>query len=542
MIRAWAAPIGYDFRVLGEAMEFLTDMAAKRAELTPGAVAFVDSETGRQFTFGEVNERAGRLGNLLLARGLVRGDRIAVLCLNHPDFFVLLFAVQKTGMLLVPLNWRQPAAELTPILEASGAKLIFHDAAFAGQASLLAQAAGAGLLELGATTEGGSALDRVLEEASPVEIGGDRIHADAPWYLLYTSGTTGLPKAVIQTPGTAYANMINYCQATGLSVAEKGVNFLPLFHTAGINLPTLPIFLNGGTSIVLRKFDADKVLQIIGAGQVTCFFGVPAVYQAMSLSERFGATDFTRVRSLGCGGAPLSGQLLQEFQNRGATICNGMGMTETGPTVFLMDKAHAREKIGSVGKPQMLSDVRLVDAGGGIVEGPGEGEVQIRGPNVTPGYMDDPEATAAAFTPDGWLKSGDVGRRDADGYYFIVDRIKDMYISGGENVYPAEVERALLGHPAILEVAVVGVADARWGEAGAAFLIARPGMKIDVDTLADWCRTRLAPYKIPKSFVVTADLPRTAAGKVRKTVLMDTYFKDGPITNGRISEKTPEDA
>jgi len=513
-------------------MDFLTDMAAKRAELTPDALAFVDQASGRRFTFGEINDRASRLGNLLLGRGLARGDRLAVLCLNHPDFFVALFAAQKTGILLVPLNWRQPAAELTPILETSGARLVFHDAANAETARQLAAATDAELLPIGASDTDDSALDGLLAAASPAAIGCGRIKANAPWYLLFTSGTTGLPKAVIQTAGMAYANMVNYCQATGLSVGEKGVNFLPLFHTAGINLPTLPIFLNGGSSTVLRKFDADTVLGLIDAGEVSCFFGVPAIYQALALSPALAKADFSCVRSLGCGGAPVPVHLLSDFQARGVTICNGMGMTETGPTVFLMDKANAARKIGSVGKPQILTDVRLVDGDGGMVEGPGEGEVQFRGPNITPGYMDNPEATLATFTVDGWLKSGDIGRRDEDGYYYIVDRIKDMYISGGENVYPAEVEKVLVGHPAILEAVVIGVPDEKWGEVGKAFLIPRPGADIDAGALPDWCRGHLAPYKIPKSFAVVDDLPRTAAGKVRKNILKD----------GHHLQKTKEDA
>ncbi|MFC6657838.1 AMP-binding protein [Roseibium salinum] len=319
-------------------------MAAKRAELTPEAVAFTDHDTGRSFTFCEVNSRASRLGNLLLDRGLGKGDRAAVLCLNHPDFFVLLFAAQKTGIQLVPLNWRQPVAELAPILEASGARVLFHDGDCAETAGDLVSDTGIRLLPLGATRDAGSALDALLRNASPAAIGCGRIRADAPWYLLFTSGTTGLPKAVIQTAGMAYANMINYSQATGLTVGEKGVNFLPLFHTAGINLPTLPIFLNGGSSTVLRKFDADRILDLIDAGEVTNFFGVPAIYQALALSPRIGKTDFSGVRSLGCGGAPVPRHLLNDFRKRGVTICNGMGMTETGPTVFLMDKAHAAEK------------------------------------------------------------------------------------------------------------------------------------------------------------------------------------------------------
>ncbi|MEM8703011.1 MAG: AMP-binding protein [Pseudomonadota bacterium] len=503
-------------------MEFLTDMAAKRAELTPDAIAFSDKDAARSYSFADMNERANRLGNLLLDRGLDKGDRFAVLCLNHPDFFVLLFAAQKTGILLVPLNWRQPIAELKPILAASDARLIFSDEAHGQTARVLADHGGMELLPMGAVADGGSALDRILDEVSPSSPGTGQIDASAPWYLLFTSGTTGLPKAVIQTAGMAYANMINYCQATGLSVGEKGVNFLPLFHTAGINLPTLPIFLNGGSSIILRKFDPDDVLDLIDAGQVTCFFGVPAIYQALALSEKIDHTDFSRVRSLGCGGAPVPKHLLADFRKRGVTICNGMGMTETGPTVFLMDTDHAASKIGSVGKPQILTDVRLAASDGSIVEGAGEGEVQFRGPNITPGYMDNSRATSETYTVDGWLKSGDIARRDKDGYYYIVDRIKDMYISGGENVYPAEVEKVLDGHPAILEAVVIGVPDGKWGEVGAAFLVPRPGETLDVDGLAEWCRAQLAPYKIPKSFTVTDDLPRTAAGKVRKNVLKES--------------------
>ncbi|MET1412513.1 AMP-binding protein [Roseibium sp. HPY-6] len=504
-------------------MEFLTDMAAKRAELTPDRLAFTDHESGLAYTFCEVNSRASRLGNLLLGHGLKRGDRIAVLCHNHPDFFVLLFAAQKTGILLIPLNWRQPVAELKPILEESAARLLFADKENAAIATELVRESGVDVLPICAAANAQSALDPLLVQSSSAAIGCGRIKTNAPWYLLYTSGTTGLPKAVIQTAGMAYANMTNYCQATGLSVGEKGVNFLPLFHTAGINLPTLPIFLNGGSSVVLRKFEPDLVLDLINAGKVTTFFGVPAIYQALALSAKIRKTDFSSVRSLGCGGAPVPKHLLIDFRKRGVTICNGMGMTETGPTVFLMDGDNADRKIGSVGKAQMLTDVRLVDADGEVVEGPGEGEVQFRGPNITPGYMDNPEATQRAFTEDGWLKSGDVARRDEDGYYFIVDRIKDMYISGGENVYPAEVEKVLVSHPAILEAVVIGVPDEKWGEVGAGYLILRPGAKLDTADLPAWCRRHLAPYKIPKSFEVVEDLPRTAAGKVRKNVLKDSF-------------------
>ncbi|MBD1548593.1 AMP-binding protein [Roseibium aggregatum] len=505
-------------------MEWLTDMAAKRAELSPQKIAFVDHDTGTEFTFSDVNDRANRTANALLSLGLQRGDRIAVLCLNRADFFVLLFAAQKTGVILVPLNWRQPPAELEPILALSRAKLIIHDKEFRETAQNLANTLKLPHYAFGSKEADG--LETLITAAPSDPVGDGRIAASAPWYLLFTSGTTGMPKAVIQTAGMAWANMINYSQATGLSGADRCVNYLPLFHTAGINLPTLPLFLMGGLSYILAKFDADAVVDYLAKGEITSFFAVPAIYQALALHPRINDVDFAKLNSFGCGGAPVPAHLLTDFMERGATICNGMGMTETGPTVFLMDPESAADKIGSVGKAQILSEVRLEDVNGNIVQGAGEGELQLRGPGITPGYMDNPEATEAAFTRDGWLKSGDVARRDEDGYYYIVDRIKDMYISGGENVYPAEVEKVLTTHPAILEAVVIGVEDEKWGEVGAAFLVERPGTTIDTASLSAWCRERLAPYKIPKSFQVANDLPRTAAGKVRKNILKETLSKE----------------
>ena len=345
---------------------------------------------------------------------------------------------------------------------------------------------------------------------------------DRIWYLLYTSGTTGRPKAVIQTVGMALANYVNVQQATGLGGVDRTVNFLPLFHTAGINLHTLPLFLAGGTSTVLSKFEVDPLLDLIGAGRVTILFGVPAIYQAISLSPRFTGADLTRVRHWGCGGAPLPESLIRAFLAKDVRVCNGMGMTETGPTVFLMDPEHAVDKIGSVGKPQLLSQVRLVDANGRDVGEGEQGELLFRGPNITPGYFNNPEATAAAIDRDGWLHSGDVGRRDADGYYYVVDRIKDMYISGGENVYPAEVEAALTNHAAVLEAAVIGVPDERWGEVGHAVIRLRPGASCDAEEIRTFARTRLAAYKVPRHVTVVEDYPRTAAGKVQKHILRRT--------------------
>ncbi|EAR50096.1 putative acid-CoA ligase [Oceanicola granulosus HTCC2516] len=482
----------------------IPDMAASRAALSPGALAF---RCRRDWTFAEVDAAASGIAAGLTASGLAEGDRLAILCHNAAEFFLTLFACQKTGIILCPLNWRQPAPELLDTLAPVAPRALLHDAAHAGLAAEIARAASLERHDFARLMEWAA-----LPGPAPVPVPAGR-----PWYLLFTSGTTGRPKAVIQTARMAWANALNAMQATGLGAADRSVNYLPLFHTAGINLFTLPIFLAGGSSTILPKFDAAALLALCRAGEVSQFFGVPAIYRAFSLDEGVGEVDWSAIRC-GCGGAPLPEPLIRLFAGLGARVLNGYGMTETGPMGTLMDPASAETKIGSVGKAQMLSELRL----DGVAPGAeGTGEIQWRGPSITPGYYGDRAATEAAFTADGWLRTGDIGRRDADGDLYLIDRLKDMFISGGENVYPAEVERVLHDHPAILEAAVVGVPDDRWGETGAACLLLRPGATLEAAALRDWCRARLAAYKVPARIEVMDDFPRTAAGKVRKADLRE---------------------
>ncbi|MEW2912655.1 AMP-binding protein [Leisingera sp. JC11] len=494
--------------------DVVPDMAAKRAELTPGALAFHDISTGCDWSFARINDAANAVAAGFQAQGLKEGDRAAIICQNRVEFFIALFACQKTGIILCPLNWRQPAPELVETLQPVGISLLLTDAEFQATALETAAGVGAPVLKIeedlaGWIKDGGPPL------TAPVP-------AERPWYLLFTSGTTGLPKSVIQTARMAWANTVNIGQAIDIASTDRAVCFLPLFHTAGINLYTLPVFLSGGSSAILPKFEAEAVHRLLASGRINQFFAVPAVYQALSLMPGIGELDWQSIRC-GCGGAPLPEPLIRFFAGKGAKVLNGMGMTETGPTVFLMDPAHADEKIGSVGRPQSLVNVRLAGVADSVE---GAGELQLRGPGVTPGYFGNPEATAKTFTLDGWLATGDVARRDKDGYYYIVDRIKDMFISGGENVYPAEVERVLNTHPSILEAAVVGVPDAKWGEAGAAFVMLRPGQTVEPETLRLWCRDRLAGYKVPAHVQVVEDFPRTAAGKVCKPKLREEFNND----------------
>lgn len=486
-------------------MTLTTDFSAQRAALTPDNIAFVDDETGETVSFAQLNDQASRLAAALRGSGLAKGARLAILCQNCTGFFVALFAAQKAGVILAPLNWRQPVAELSEVVASVAPDMILHDPEHAESAAALATTHTMTTLDL-------SDLDGFCGDTAPMPA--TDVDEAAPWYLLFTSGTTGTPKAVIQTARMALANAMNVAQATGLGPDATHLNFLPLFHTAGINLYTLPVFLFGGSTRILRNFDAEQVLALMQAGACSHFFAVPAVYQALSLLPQIQDADLSALRGLGCGGAALPADQIRFFAERGAVIQAGFGMTETGPMGFLADRDVALRKIGSVGRPQFLTEARV--AGGGDT-----GELQLRGPTITPGYFDNADATAAAFTDDGWLKSGDVVRRDEDGDYFVIDRIKDMYISGAENVYPAEVERVLMAHDAVLEAAVIGAPDDRWGEVGVGFVLLRPGLVTDGAALTNWCRDKLAKYKIPVRFVFVTDFPRTASGKVRKPLLSE---------------------
>ncbi len=498
----------------------LFDITAKRADLSPHKVAMTSMCDEKNVTYRDLDQNAAKTATFLVDRGVQPGERVAVLCRNCIEFFELLFACGKTGAVLVPLNWRMPAAELYPLLQDCQPKLLFYDA----ETEELARGieftddnfTGDNKVPLHA---GDKALTSLRKNLAPYC--GRRIWpADEPWYLLYTSGTTGTPKAVIQTYGMALVNCTNIGQAMDLTSTDTTLNFLPLFHTAGINLLTLPTIITGGTTVVLPTFLCDKTIELLAQGTVSIFFAVPTVYRQLSLHPGFRGAELSKVRRWGCGGAPLPDSDVEIFHQKGVVVCNGYGMTETGPTVFLMDQEHAHTKVGSVGKPQILADIRIVDHSGRDVA-PGEtGELWISGPGVTPGYWNKPKATREAFTADGWLKTGDLARQDKDGYCFISGRLKDMYISGGENVYPVEVENILNQHDAVLDAAVLSVPDETWGEVGHACIKLKPGIKQpDIGDLECFCREYLAAYKIPKTFQFVENFPRTAAGKIRKHLI-----------------------
>jgi fatty-acyl-CoA synthase len=348
--------------------------------------------------------------------------------------------------------------------------------------------------------------------------------------IMYTSGTTGHPKGAMITHGMNFINCVNLGFPAQISSQTVQLVVLPLFHTGGLNCYANPVIHAGGRILLMREFDPGEALRVIGdpSYEVTHFFAVPAPYQFMMHHPDFVKTDLSRLRVAGVGGAPCAEAILRTWIDRGVDLMQGWGMTETSPAGTVLDAVDAVRKIGSAGKALMHTEIKIEDAAGNEVADGAVGELLIRGPNITPGYWNNPEATESSFV-DGWLKTGDAARCDDEGYIYIVDRWKDMYISGGENVYPAEVENVIHQLPQILEAAIIGVPDDRWGETGKAVIVVKPGEALDEETVITHCRANLAKFKIPQSVVFVNELPRTATGKVLKRELRaDLLGKDAP--------------
>lgn len=503
----------------------LPDLTAKRADLDGDKVALIDVASGAQISYIDLDDRASRIAEFLRTEwGISAGDRIAILAQNCTEAVELLFACAKLHAVMVPLNWRLALPELEYILADASPVGLVSDATNAEMAArLVSSISGENgplrSLSLGTEPSGCEhAYERVLAEASGRQIVHRPRDESELWYLVYTAGTTGRPKGVIQTAGMALVNHLNIGTAAGLTSDDTFLSVLPQFHTGGWNLYLLPMIFVGGTTLLPRSFDAGQTLQLL-KDQVSVFFGVPAVYQMLADHPDFAQSDLGRVRSWSSGGAVMPVPLIRRLDAAGIQVRQGMGMTETGPTVFLLDAEHAITKAGSVGKPQPFVDVRIVDPAGKTVVQGERGELLIRGPGVTPGYWRLPEVTRDAFDPDGWLYSGDIAMQDQAGYFYIVDRAKDMYISGGENVYPAEVEAVIGQFPGIAGCAVVGVPDERWGEVGRAVVEVNPGVELGIPALLAFCRERLANYKVPRTVDIVEQIPRNAMGKMQKQVL-----------------------
>ncbi|MFF5933753.1 long-chain fatty acid--CoA ligase [Streptomyces sp. NPDC012508] len=510
---------------------------ARRARRTPDRIALVHD--GGTRTYRELHQRVLCLAHALRALGAERGDRIAYLGPNHPAFLETLFAAGLLGAVFVPLNTRLAPPELAYNLADSGSTFLIHapEHTEAAQAATAERGvvrhritlAGAGHDALGHDALGHDALGHDALGYDELLAGGgtepldEAVTPGDPCMIMYTSGTTGRPKGAVLSHGNVTWNSVSVLVDTELRSDEATLVVAPLFHTAGLNMTCLPTLLKGGRVVLLDTFDAEHVLETIEHHRITYMFGVPTMYDAMAARPRWTTSDLSSLRTLNCGGAPVPARTIAAYLDRGLAFSQGYGMTEASPGVLFLDQEQARVKAGSAGVPHFFTDTRVVLPDGRDA-GPGErGEVLVQGPNVMAGYWGRPEETEAAFTEDGWLRTGDLARLDSDGHAYIVDRVKDMFVSGGENVYPAEVEDVLLTHDAVEECAVVGVPDPVWGEVGRAVVVLRPGVRTDEQDLLGHLQGRLAKYKIPKSVVLTEALPRTASGKVVKAAVRERH-------------------
>ncbi|MBI4671004.1 MAG: long-chain fatty acid--CoA ligase [Chloroflexi bacterium] len=494
------------------------DWLARRAVITPAKRALVDAATDRRYTYREFDARVNRLANFMQrAWNIARGDRVAVLALNSSDYFEIYFAVNRLGAILLPLNWRLAAPELEFILGDAAPRALIYEAEFGKTVDALrATQPIENLLVLR------DEYEYALAEALPDTVVMPRLPLTETQAILYTAGTTGRPKGARITFAMTLYNAVNMGLAIGLTNRDVTLNVLPTFHTGGLNLYAMPTFHAGGVAIIQRTFDAAECLRLIARERVTAFFGVPAHYLFLNQSPELATADLSSVRVWMQGGAPMPVSLLEQLAQRGIVVRQGFGMTETSPTVFTLDQENALRKAGSVGRPVLHAEVRIVDGEGRDVPTGEIGELWVRGPLVTPGYWNRPDATAQSFSDD-WFHIGDAARCDDEGFYYIVDRWKDMFISGGENVYPAEVEQVLFSHPAVAEAAVIGVPDEKWGEVGKAIVVLKKDATAAQADLLAFCQGKLARYKIPKSVAFIDSLPRNAAGKVLKRELRERF-------------------
>jgi len=500
------------------------EFLARRAALDPDREGLVFSET--RLTYREFNRETNRVARALASLGVRKGDRVGLLSMNSPRFCEVFFAVAKLGGVLVTLNWRLAPPELEWICANAGVSVLV----FGGEFRPAVEAMRPNLAATHCTVVDGDALPWApsldflaagAPDGEPSVEAGD----DDPLLIMYTSGTTGRPKGAVITHANLFWATVTVELTLDFRLGDRVLIVMPLYHIGAIDYLMICVH-RGCTTVLMRAFDAPRMLETIRSERVDTFLAVASMLQALREVEGFDEA-VARVRWLLCGAAPVPVPLIEAYAGRGITIQQSYGLTETTGPAAVLGPERAIEKAGSTGKPFFHTEVRVVDDRGSDTAPRQVGEVLVRGPHVIREYWRDPEGTAQAIR-DGWLHTGDLAWRDKEGFLYIVDRKKDMIVSGGENIYPAEVESCLYGHPAVAEVAVIGLPDPKWGESPCAVVVPRAGARLSHDEVAAFCQGKIARYKIPKSVVVSSEpLPRNPTGKVLKRVLRERYRQGG---------------
>lgn len=483
------------------------DVVSRWAMYQPTSIALEDADTGRSWTWPALKDAVLRLAGFLDAEGVRAGDRVAVLAGNELDDVPLFLATQRLGAILVPVNFRLAAREVEHIVSDCEPTLLFFQAAY--------EKALTGVTVKRLPFE---RIAEVMADASQRRFEGFRGRFEDTCMVLYTSGTTGAAKGALISHEMIFWNSISTGLRLDLTQRDVTVSFLPMFHTSGWHVLNTPFLHRGARLVFTRKFEPERILRLCDERGVTVLFGVPTTLDLMAHHPAFSEVTLKTVRFAIVGGEPMPLELIRTWQARGVAIRQGFGLTEFGPNVFSLAEADSERKMGSIGLPNFYVDVKVVAEDGSEILDERVGELALRGPACTKGYWRNETATREAIR-DGWFFTGDLVRRDADGFFFVAGRKKDMFISGGENVYPAEVERVLSKHPKVREVAVLGVPDAKWGEVGKAFIAPVEGQTLTLEELSAFCDGQLARYKIPRHLELREELPKGDSGKILKRAL-----------------------
>jgi fatty-acyl-CoA synthase len=503
--------------------DWVGDWSAHRAQLSPDRTALTDATTGDSWTYAEMDARANRTARLLAEHDVTDGERVAVVSRNRPELVDLVFACGKTGGVFAPLSHRLAPPEIEELLARVDPELVVVEEPFDSD---VADALPAGVDVLSLPTEGESEWDdfdaAVPEDDSAFD--GPTLAGGEPFMFLHTGGSTGTPKETVLTHDSVAWNATNTVTAWGLRPGDATPMVFPMFHTGGWNVLTMPLFHVGGHVVVARDFDPGEVLHLTEDHDASVLVAVPAVLRMMTEHDDWAATDLSTLRFAKSGGGPCRRATMEQYWDRGVDLSQGYGLTECGPNNFAMPDGWNREKADSVGVPAMHVDARVVDDGGEEVTAGDVGELQLRGPHAAAGYWHSPEETAETFgvpavedpttvdIENYWVSTGDLARVDEDGYHYIEGRKKNMFVSGGENVYPPEVEDALADHPGVEEVVVVGVPDDTWGTVGKA--VVQGDESLTLDELEAFLDGRLARFKHPHHLAFVGEMPTSGPSKI----------------------------
>ncbi len=499
---------------------------SKRAHLSPDADAYVDGASAARLSFRSLNARCNRLANALNGAGVKKAERIGLLMMNSAEFMEAYFALAKVGAVVVPLNWRLVPDELEFILKDSGTTRLIYGEEFLDTVEELHASGSKTDITQWLQVEDREPIAHfaksyqrfrdAAQDNEPTLSACDDDHL----YIMYTSGTTGLPKGVVHTHSTAMWGVLTIAATTYYQEHERYLACLPMFHVGALTPLTVNVY-RGAASIIMRTFDPVRAWELIESERITCGLAVPAMLNFMLQVGDLSRFDHSTLRWCWCGAAPVPEPLIEAYAKLGIEVHQIYGLTESCGPACLIDADHALKKIGSTGKAFFHTDIRVVNEAGSDCAAGEAGEVFVRGPHIMLGYWNRPEATAETIV-DGWLRTGDVAVMDDDGYIYIQDRIKDMIISGGENVYPAEIENILMAHDGIAEAAVIGQPSAKWGESPFAIVVRKDDALREKDVI-EFCRGRLAGFKQPRGVVFVTEIPRNPSGKILKRILRDRF-------------------